>query len=133
MNYPRNKETGSNAKTQLLPDHFAPRLLGVETYRARLYQEKGGRTMKTQSADTHPSAEAVQIQLLRKAGSAKRAWLMRSLSQTMLRLSRRTIRQANPDLNEQELDLLFVKHCYGDELAQRLRIYLNREKEHGTP
>ncbi len=89
--------------------------------------------MKTQSADTHPSAEAVQIQLLRKAGSAKRAWLMRSLSQTMLRLSRRTIRQANPDLNEQELDLLFVKHCYGDELAQRLRIYLNREKEHGTP
>jgi hypothetical protein len=87
--------------------------------------------MKTQSVDTHPKAEAVQIDLLRKATPARRAWLMRSLSQTMLRLSRRTLREMNPDLSEQALNVLFVRHCYGDELADRLEIYLNRGKEHG--
>ncbi len=89
--------------------------------------------MKTQSIDTHPKAEEVQIALLRKASPAKRAWLMRSLSQTVLRLSRRAFRRAHPDLSEQELNLLFVKHCYGDDLAERLRIYLNRRETHGNP
>jgi hypothetical protein len=88
--------------------------------------------MKTQSVDTDPKAEAIQIALLRKATPAKRAWLMRSLSQTILRLSRRTLREINPDLSEQALKVLFVSNCYGDELADRLQIYLNRGKEHGT-
>lgn len=88
--------------------------------------------MKTQSVDTHPKAEAVQIKFLRKAGPVKRLWLMRSLSQTVLNLSRRTLRKMNPELSEQELKVLFVRHCYGDELADRLQIYLNRGKEHGT-
>lgn len=87
--------------------------------------------MKTQSIDTHPKAEAVQIALLRKAGPAKRVEVMRSLSRTVLRLSWRGLRRANPDLSEQELNLLFVKHCYGDDLAHRLQTYLNRRKEHG--
>ncbi len=88
--------------------------------------------MKTQSIDTDPKAEAVQIALLRKATPAKRAWLMRSLSQTMLRLSRRTLRKVNPDLSEQDVKILFVRLYYGDELADRLQIYLNQGKEHGT-
>ncbi|GAK59215.1 hypothetical protein U27_06192 [Candidatus Vecturithrix granuli] len=87
--------------------------------------------MKTQSVDTHPKAEEVQLNLLRKAGPIKRAWLMRSLSQTVLRLSRRTLREMNPDLSEQALNVLFVRYCYGDDLADRLQIYLNRGKEHG--
>lgn len=62
----------------------------------------------------------------------QRAWLMRSLSQTVLRLSRRTLREMNPDLSEQALNVLFVRHCYGDELADRLEIYLNRRKEQGA-
>ncbi len=88
--------------------------------------------MKTQSIDTHPKAEEVQIALLRKASPAKRMWLMRSLSQTVLTLSRRTLREVNPELSEQGLKVLFVRHCYGDELADRFQIYLNREKKHGT-
>ena len=88
--------------------------------------------MKTQSIDTHPKAEAVQIALLRKATPAKRTWLMRSLSQTVLSLSKRTLREANPELSEQALKVLFVRHCYGDELADRFQIYLNRGREHET-
>jgi len=88
--------------------------------------------MKTQSVDTHPKAEEVQIALLRKAGPAKRTWLMRSLSQTVITLSRRTLREVNPELSEQALKILFVRHCYGDELADRFQIYLNRGKKHET-
>jgi hypothetical protein len=87
--------------------------------------------MKTQSIDTDPRIEAVQIALLRKAGTAKRAALMRSLSQTLIKLSRRTLRELNPELSEQELKVLFVRHCYGDELADRLQVYLQKSKEHG--
>lgn len=98
--------------------------------------KKGGQgnfqEMKTQSVDMHPKAEEVQIQLLRKAGPVKRTWLMRSLSQTMLRLSRRTLRDLNPNLSEQALKVLFVRHYYGDDLADRLEIWLNRGKEHGS-
>ena len=80
--------------------------------------------MKTQSIDTHPKAEAVQIALLLQASPVKRAWLLRSLSQTVFRLSQRAIRKANPQLTEQELKVLFVRHCYGDDLADRLQEYL---------
>jgi hypothetical protein len=88
--------------------------------------------MKTQSIDTHPQAEAVQIALLRQASMAKRAWLLRSLSQTVIRLSRRAIRKVNPQLTEPELNVLFVRHCYGDELADRLQQYLMRRTSDGT-
>lgn len=88
--------------------------------------------MKTQAVDTHPKAEEVQIALLRKAGPVKRVGLMRSLSQTMLTLSRRTLREINPDLSEQALKVLFVRHYYGDELADRFQIYLERRKEDET-
>jgi hypothetical protein len=87
--------------------------------------------MKTQSVDTHPKAEEAQIALLRQASVAKRALWLRSLSQTVLRLSQRAIRKANPGLNERELQVLFVRYCYGDDLADHLQTYLNR-KTHGT-
>jgi hypothetical protein len=87
--------------------------------------------MKTQSIDTHPKVEEIQIALLRQASVAKRALLLRSLSQTVLRLSRRAIRKANPGLNERELQVLFVRYCYGDDLADHLQTYLN-QKIYGT-
>ena len=86
--------------------------------------------MKTQSIDTDPKAEAVQIALLRKASPAKRVWLMRSLSRTVIMLSRRTLRAVNPELSEQALKVLFVRQCYGDDLADRFQTYLTRKKHH---
>lgn len=88
--------------------------------------------MKTQSIDTDPKAEEVQIALLRQASLAKRAWLLRSLSQTVIRLSQRAIRKANPQLTEQELKVLFVRHCYGNDLANRLQHYLIQKTSYGT-
>ena len=52
--------------------------------------------MITQSIDTHPQAEEVQLQLLRQATPAKRFVFMCSLSQTVAALFRRAIRRANP-------------------------------------
>ena len=80
--------------------------------------------MRTQSRDTRPEAERVQIELLRKAGPARRFSLTRSLSSLAIQLSRQAIRKANPNATEEELRLLGIEFYYGKELANRLRMYL---------
>jgi len=84
--------------------------------------------MITQSFDTCLSAEEVQISLIRQASIAKRISRVRSLSQTTIQLSRRAISRANPGLSERELNLAFVAYHYGDDLAKRLREYMERKK-----
>ena len=76
--------------------------------------------------DTLPKAEKFQISLIRKASTAKRMSLMRSLSKTVIQLSRRAISRANPGLNEEEVNLIFVANNYGDDLAKRLSKYLKQ-------
>lgn len=83
--------------------------------------------MSTQLTDTHPKAEEFQISLIRRASVAERLSRTRSLSRTVIQLSRRAILRANPKLTEQELNLVFVAHYYGNELAERLREYVNRK------
>jgi len=83
--------------------------------------------MVTQSSDTHPKAERFQIGLIRRASIAERISRTRSLSQTVIRLSRRAILRANPKLTEEEVNLMFVAHHYGDDLADRLREYLKQK------
>ncbi|MBC8229537.1 hypothetical protein H8E77_08325 [bacterium] len=51
---------------------------------------------------------------------------MRSLSKTTIQLSRRAISRANPGLSEKEINLIFVAYHYGDELANRLRTYMEK-------
>ena len=87
--------------------------------------------MITQSTDTHPKAEEIQLQLLRQATPAKRFAIMCSLSQTAAALSRRAIRRANPSYSQQELDLAFVSYHYGDALAEQVQHYL--EQRHNEP
>jgi hypothetical protein len=77
--------------------------------------------VKTQSEDTHPDAERVQIELLRKATMEQRVRLARSLSQTALGLAWRAIEEANPGASREELVVKFVAVHYGDEWANRLR------------
>lgn len=81
--------------------------------------------MSTQLSDTHPKAGEFQISLFRRASVAERLSRTRSLSRTVIQLSRRAILRSNPELSEQELNLVFVAHCYGCELAERLREYVN--------
>lgn len=75
----------------------------------------------TYFSDTHPEAEAVLLDLLRQAGVAKRASMLWSLTSMAVSASRRAIKQANPQLSHQELDLLFVELNYGRQLADQVR------------
>ncbi len=77
--------------------------------------------MRTQSPDTSPDAERVQIELLREASDARRFGLVRSLSKSVIQWSRQTIQQAHPDASEEELAILLVALHYNQKLADALR------------
>jgi hypothetical protein len=87
--------------------------------------------MKTQSPDTSPEAERVQIALLRQASPARRFGLARSLTRSTIMLSRRAIARAHPQFSEEELALTFVELHYGRDLSERLRHAL-AERHNGT-
>jgi hypothetical protein len=80
-------------------------------------------------SDTHPSAEQVQVDLLRKATSAERLAKSLSLTATVVDLSRRAIARANPHLDRHEVDMLWVELNYGKDLAKRLRDYVGTKRE----
>jgi hypothetical protein len=77
-------------------------------------------------SDTHPEAERVQIELLRKKTVSERFALVRSLTAFTIDLSRRAVARANPDLNPEELRLKYIELVYGKELARRVREYLSK-------
>jgi len=84
--------------------------------------------MISQSSDTAPEAEKVQIELIRRSSVSRRISTVRSLSQMTMYLSRRAIQRTNPSLSEREVDLAFVAHHYGEELAERLRLYMESKR-----
>lgn len=84
--------------------------------------------MRTQSSDTHPDIERVQIEMLRKLGEAGRVKLARSLSRSALRLSWRALEEANPGASEEELKVLFVALNYGPDIAEGFRTYLKNRR-----
>ncbi len=84
--------------------------------------------MISQSPDTAPKAERVQIELIRKSSVSRRVSTVRSLYQTTMYLSRRAIQRANSFLTEREVDLAFVAIHYGQKLAECLRLYMEREQ-----
>jgi len=77
-------------------------------------------------SDTRPEAEAVQMELLRRASPARRLSVALSLSESVCALSRGAIRRANPGLTDREVGLRFVSLSYGEELAQAVRAELAR-------
>jgi hypothetical protein len=84
--------------------------------------------MRTQSEDTSPEMERVQIELIRKASSTKLFGLVRSMSQTMMQASRENIRRLHPDANKEELTLIFVELYYGKELANLVRTQMEKRR-----
>ncbi|OQX21639.1 MAG: hypothetical protein BWK80_32680 [Desulfobacteraceae bacterium IS3] len=83
--------------------------------------------MLSQISDTYPKAEKIQIALLRRAGIAERFSKIRSLSRTVIQLSRRAISRANPGLSKEESNLLFIRHHYGRDIADCIHNYLRKE------
>ncbi len=75
-------------------------------------------------SDTHPEAEKVQIELIRKMSVGERLGIMRSMTATAIGLSRRAIAEANPELTGQEFELKCIELYYGADLAARVREYL---------
>ena len=80
--------------------------------------------MKLQSRDTNPKAEKVLISLFRNATVAEKFNQVQSLSKMTMQMSRRAIARANPDLDEDKINLLYIEYHYGKDLADRLAKYL---------
>lgn len=76
--------------------------------------------------DTDPETERVQLELLRRAGPARRLALAFSLSQSVIEMSRGALRRLHPQASAEELGLPWVRQNYGVELADGLRAYLAR-------
>jgi hypothetical protein len=85
-------------------------------------------TVRARSVDTDPDAEAVQIELLRRAGPTRRAAMALSLSAQVIGLARRALRRSLPNASEQEKSLRFVELHYGHELAAELRRFLSARR-----
>jgi hypothetical protein len=82
--------------------------------------------MKTQSIDTHPQIEQIQISLLKKQSVAKKFAQVCSLTQTTIQLSKRAIARENQNLDDKQINILFITYQYGKDLAVRVDEYLNK-------
>jgi hypothetical protein len=85
--------------------------------------------MRTQSRDTNTKTEKKLISLLQKENRVKKFLRVRSLSETAINLSKRAIKRANKDLNEKQINLLFIEYNYGKDLAEKVKKYLERNKK----
>jgi len=75
-------------------------------------------------SDTSAAAARVQIDLLRKSGCERRAQMTRSMSRTVIDLSRAALRERMPSASEGEVLLRWVALQYGAELGERVRRYI---------
>ena len=79
-------------------------------------------------SDTDPRMLEVQIELLRRAGPARRAAIALSMTTTAIKLARAAIQRAHPDWSDQEVALMWAEVHYGKELTDRVRAYLSKQK-----
>ena len=82
--------------------------------------------MRTQSLDTNAETEKILISLLQKESRAEKFSQIRSLSEIAIRLSKRAIKRANKNLDEKQINLLFIEYNYGKDLAGKVQKYLYR-------
>ena len=54
--------------------------------------------------------------------------MTRSVSNTVIRISRSAISTLHPEMEEREIGLRFVAFNYGEELARKLRVYFREMK-----
>ena len=84
--------------------------------------------MEILSRDTNPEIEKIWITMLKTLTPSQRFLKVQSLTKTVINMSRRAIKKANPNSSEEEIDLLFVKYHYGEDLAEKLKKYLKKIK-----
>jgi len=74
--------------------------------------------------DTHPEAEKVQLDLIRRMSVTQRISLMRSFSTMLVRCSRQTLADTHPEWSRQEVNLQWMAQQYDQSLAEEVRNYL---------
>ena len=79
--------------------------------------------------DTNPKVESILIEMLSRLTISQRLSKTLSFSSTIINLSKRAISRANPGKSKSELDLIFVRLHYGNELADKLKIFLQNSKD----
>lgn len=82
-------------------------------------------SVQPNARDTSAAAEHFQIELLRRAGTCRRASLALSWSEMVMGLVRRGLSRLYPS-DPSDPGVLFVRLHYGEALATRLRDYLSR-------
>jgi hypothetical protein len=80
------------------------------------------------SADTDADVDRFHIELLRRAGVARRAAMAVSLSAQVIGLARRSLRRSSPGATEHEIGIRFVERHYGPELGAELRRFLSTRR-----
>jgi len=78
------------------------------------------------SSDAHFDDEL--IERARRMTPQQRIAEMRRLTTEAILSERQAIARANPQLDEQEVNLLWMEHAYGKYLATRVRQYLEQRK-----
>ena len=82
---------------------------------------------RTGLTDTHPEIDAMLADGFRRMGAAEKFALVDSLSSAVIANAKRAIREANPGLDQHELDLIFLEKHYGRDLAERFRKYSSEQ------
>ena len=77
-------------------------------------------------SDTSPAAERVQIELLRRAGATRRYALCRSLTESVVEMSRRALRERMPNSPPRDVLVRWVELNYGSALALGVAARLDR-------
>ncbi len=85
--------------------------------------------MRTQSEDTSPAMEHVQIELLRKASISKKFAMVESWSQFIREATRQGIRRDYPEVSEEEVALILVARQFGQPFADKIRAVLTRRRQ----
>lgn len=80
--------------------------------------------MRSALTDTDPATEAEHLRLLKAASVSRRFQLLRSMTASVLRLSRRAILRRNPDASPDEIALKWIALHYGADLEAEVRRHL---------
>ena len=79
--------------------------------------------------DTSSKIEEIQVNLIRKSSVSKRISIVQALTETTVQLSKKAILRANPQLNNQEINILFCSFTYGENLANKIKEYIKLKKK----
>ncbi len=85
--------------------------------------------MRTQSSDTSPEIERVQVEMLRKAPLSKHFAIMEAWSQFITEVAKQGIRRDHPEADEQEVSLILLARLHGQPLADKVRAKLAERKQ----